>query len=96
MFGRLKKKIKTSSIDEIGIIIDRLEKIVSQTATHNDWEDLLSIQFDDKRAESLRLLFHGVSDAFPGEGMIMYSPAGMEILREILKALKSEREHKVS
>ena len=80
--------MKMSKSNELAVIVDRLEKITSGNDTRNDWEDLLSIKFDDKRAEALRQLFHQVSDVFPGEGML-YSPAGMEILKAILKALKT-------
>ena len=82
-------KMKTAKLNEVSVIIDRLEKIMSGTDTRNDWEDLLSIQFDDKRAEAIRQLLHQVSNVFPGDGMMMFSPAGMDILRAILKALKT-------
>jgi hypothetical protein len=81
-------KKETPKLDEVAVIVDRLEKITSGAGTRNDWEDLLSIRFHDERAEALRQLFHAVSDAFPGDGMAIYSPAGMDILRAILKALK--------
>jgi hypothetical protein len=94
MFGLSKKKQETPKFDEIAIIIDRLEKITSGRDTRNDWEDLFSIQFDDKRAEALRLLFHQVFDAFQTEGTITSSSARMDILKAILTALKTERTQK--
>jgi hypothetical protein len=90
MFGLAKKKATAPKLDEVVIIIGRLERIVSGTDTRFDWEDF-SIQCDDKRAEALRLLFHQVSDSFHGDGMTTFSPAGMDILRAILAALKKER-----
>ena len=90
MFGISKKNKEAPKPDEVGMFIERLERIISQTDTRFDWEDM-SIQFDDKRAEALRQLFHQVSDAFHGEGMVTYSPAGMEVLKAILEALKKER-----
>lgn len=89
MFGLSKKKNDAPKQDEVGLFIDRLERILSQKETDFDWEDM-SISFDDERAEALRLLFHQVSDAFPGDSKC-YSPQGMGILRAILEALKKER-----
>jgi hypothetical protein len=93
MFGLSKKTQESPKPDEVGIFICRLERIISQTADRTDWEDM-SIQFDDKRAEALRQLFHQVSDAFHGTGMISYSPEGMNVLKAILTALKKERDEK--
>jgi hypothetical protein len=90
MFGLAKKKETAPKLDEVAIIIGRLERIVSGTDTRFDWEDF-SIQCDDKRAEALRLLFQQVSDSFHGDGMTTFSPAGMDILSAILAALKKER-----
>jgi hypothetical protein len=90
MFGLSKKKPDPPKQDEVGLFIDRLERILSQKETDFDWEDM-SISFDDERAEALRLLFHQVADAFHGDGMKCYSPQGMEILKAILDALKKER-----
>jgi hypothetical protein len=90
MFGLSKKKEAAPKLDEVAIIIGRLERILSGTDTRFDWEDF-SIQCDDERAEALRLLFHQVSDAFHGDGTATFSSAGMDILRAILVALKKER-----
>lgn len=81
-------------MNEINVIITALEKVISHTDTRNDWEDLLSIQFDDKRAEALRLLCWQVSDAFHGEDKAIYSQEGMDVLKAILEALKSEQKHR--
>ncbi len=81
-------------MNEIQVISDRLEKIISHADTRNDWEDLLSIQFDDKRAEALRQLFHQISETFPGDDMVIFSPEGMDVLKAILEALKKEQQHR--
>jgi hypothetical protein len=80
MFGLSKKKETAPKLDEVAIIIGRLERIVSGTDTRFDWEDF-SIQCDDKRAEELRLLFHQVCDVFPGKSK-------MPVLKTILESLK--------
>ena len=90
MFGLFKKKHEAPKVDELQLFIDRLERILSHAETKFDDEDMC-IQFDDKRAEALRLLYHQVSDAFHGDGMKCYSPQGMDILKAILEALKKER-----
>ena len=84
MFGLAKKKEAAPKLDEVAIIIGRLERIVSGTDTRFDWEDF-SIQCDDKRAEALRLLFHEVCDAFPGDSKFA-------VLRAVLETLKRERD----
>ena len=78
-------------MNEVNVIIAALEKIISHTDTRNDWEDLLSIQFKEKRAEALRQLCWQVSDAFHGEGKSTYSPEGMDVLKAILEALKKNQ-----
>lgn len=90
MFGSSKKKETAPKLDEVAHIVGRLERILAGTDTRFDWEDF-SIQCDDKRAEALRLLFWDISHAFPGDGMAMFSPAGMDVLRAVLAALKKER-----
>ena len=95
MFGLSKKK--REDIDEIGVIIGALERFISHVEK-NDWDndsgwdfdDHMSIKFDDKRAEAVRHLVWQVSDAFPDE-RTTFSPAGIELLRAILAALKKER-----
>jgi len=76
-------------MDEVQILIERLERITSHKETRFDWEDW-SIKCDDKRAEALRQLFYQVSEAFPGDGGL-FSPQGMDVLKSILAALKKER-----
>ncbi len=96
MFGSSKKK--REKIDEVGIIIGALERYISHVEK-NDWDkdsgrdfdDHMSIQFDDKRAEVIRQLVHQAASAFPGEFPITYSESGMNVLRAILSALKKER-----
>ncbi len=96
MFGLPKKK--QEKVDEIGIIIGALERYISHVEK-NDWDkdsgrdfdDHMSIQFDDKRAEAIRQLVYQVADAFPGEFPITYSESGINVLRTILAALKKER-----
>jgi hypothetical protein len=83
MFGLAKKKEIAPKLDEVAIIIDRLERIVSGKDTRFDWEDF-TIQCDDKRAEALRLLFHQICDAFPDESKLA-------VLRVVLETLKRER-----
>lgn len=97
MFGLSSKKQKAPKPDEMAIVIRSLEHYISHVEK-NDWDDLsryewddyMGVPFDDKRAEALRALCHQVSDAFPGDRMVTYSPAGMDILRAILAALKKE------
>jgi hypothetical protein len=84
MFGLSKMKETAPKLDEVAIIIGRLERIVSGKDTRFDWEDF-TIQCDDKRAEVLRILFHQVCDAFPGESKLA-------VLRAILETLKRERD----
>ena len=84
MFGLAKKKETSPKLDEVAIIIGRLERIVSGTDTRFDWEDF-TIRCDDKRAEALRLLFHEVCDAFPGDGKLT-------IFRVVIETLKRERD----
>ena len=90
MLESSKKKKAVPKLDEVAHIVGRLDRIFAGTDTRFDWEDF-SIQCDDKRAEALRLLFWQISDAFHGDGMTMFSPAGMDVLRAILAALKKER-----
>jgi hypothetical protein len=78
-------------MNEINVIITSLEKIFAKTDTRNDWEDMLSIQFKDKRAEALRQLLWQVSEAFPGQSPVIYSGEGMDVLKAILEALKKEQ-----
>jgi hypothetical protein len=98
MFGLFKKKSPKPKLDEIGIIIEALENFIPRFEKNEwdknsewHWDDHMSIQFDDKRAEALRQLCWQVSDAFPGEGMICYSPEGLDLLKTVLKILKKER-----
>ena len=80
-----------SKVNEISIVINALEKILSAAESRFDWEDLLSIQFDDVRAEAIRQLCWQISDAFHGEDAKIYSSGGMDILKAILEALKKEQ-----
>ena len=96
MFGLAKKK--REKIDEVGVIIGALERFISHVEK-NDWDknsawdfdDHMSIKFDDKRAESVRQFVLQVADAFPGEHPTAHSEIGMDVLRAILAALKKER-----
>ena len=99
MFGLFKKKQEQPKSDELAVIIRSLENYISHVEKNDwdelsryEWDDHMGIPFDDKRAEALRVLCHQVSDAFGGDGMVTYSPAGIDILRAILFALKKERE----
>jgi hypothetical protein len=76
---------------EIEVVTTALEKIISKTDTRNDWEDMLSIQFKDKRTEALRQLLWKISEVFPGEGAQIYSSEGMNVLTAILESLRKEQ-----
>jgi hypothetical protein len=97
MFGLCKKK--REKIDEIGVLIGALERFISHVEK-NDWDkdsawdfdDHMSIKFDNKRAEAVRQLVWQVSDAFPCHGAEAHSSAGIDVLRGILDALKRERQ----
>ncbi|MEO7299097.1 MAG: hypothetical protein ABI042_11045 [Verrucomicrobiota bacterium] len=95
MFGLSKKK--REEIDELGVIIGALERFIFHIEK-NDWDkdsawdfdDHMSIKFDDKRAEAVRQLVWQVSDAFPGDDKMAHSPEGINVLKAILAALKKE------
>src|SRR5208282_4017778 len=96
MFGLAKKK--REKVDEVVVIIGALERFISHIEKDDwdknsawDFDDHMSIKFDDKRAEAVRQLVFQVSDAFHGDGKEAHSPEGMDVLRAILAALKKER-----
>jgi hypothetical protein len=96
MFGLSKKK--REKVNEIAVIIGALERFISHIEKADwdknsawDFDDHMSIKFDDKRAEGVRQLVLQVTDAFHGEGTTAHSPEGIEVLMAILAALKKER-----
>ena len=96
MFGLAKKK--REKVDEVGVIIGALERFISHIEKDDwdknsawDFDDHMSIKFDDKRAESLRQFVLQVAEAFPGKWPTAHSSEGIDVLREILAALKKER-----
>jgi hypothetical protein len=98
MFGLPKKKQATPKLDEINIIIGVLERFISHIEKDDwdenskyDFDDHMSIKFDDKRAESVRQFVLQVSEAFPGKWPTAHSSEGINVLRAILEALKKEK-----
>ena len=97
--GLFKKKQVTPKLDEINIIIGALERFISHIEKDDwdkgsewDFDDHMSIKFDDKRAESVRQFVFQVSEAFPGKWPTAHSSEGIGVLRAILAALKKERQ----